>query len=349
MFNALNLWVALTALLVIFTIPDVSSFSKYGRSCKDIGCMRDEVCVVAEDPCTAYTESDKCGLYPTCRKISNTEGGCSSIICKENEYCRTENNVPKCVSKVSSNGVDIVNGQRVSNSDTNKHTNTNSNPYANANAPPAPVDTLSGGSGFHSINTGTHLGYPSYPSNAGSSNNNNNGYPPYPSTNQGNHPQTDNLGYPPYPTMNRMPQPGQGYPPYPVQSGYPQAGGYPQQQYPNNQRYPVGQYPGYQNYPNQNHRGYSYNSNSVYLPYQAPRDHGKIRPQPPTPPPRAYGPGRSSGRSGSRNTIGDNSIRHRLFGDDRNRGPNSQPPRNDYYNTHTRTNDQGHRIWTFSG
>ncbi|XP_043492268.1 uncharacterized protein DDB_G0283357-like [Polistes fuscatus] len=272
MFNAQNLWVTLTALLVIVAIPDVSSYSKYGRTCKDIGCRNDEVCVIAEDPCTSY--SDKCGSYPTCKKTSNNEGSCSSIICDKNEYCRTENDIPKCVSKISSNGfqsagVDIVNGQQVSNSDTNKHTNTNSNtnPYANANAPPAPADPVPGGTGYHQVNTGTNIGYPSYPSNVGSSNNNN-GYPPYPSTNQGNHPRTDNLGYPPYPTMNRMPQPGQGYPgqgypPYPGQSGYPQAG-YPQQQYPNGQRYPVGQYPGYQNYPNQNHRGYSYNSNSVY-------------------------------------------------------------------------------------
>ncbi|XP_015180222.1 PREDICTED: FHA domain-containing protein FhaA-like isoform X2 [Polistes dominula] len=239
MLNSQNLWVTLAALLVIIAIPDVASYSKYGRSCKDIGCRKDEVCVIAEDPCTV--SSDKCGFYPTCKKTSN--------------------------SGFQSAGVDVVNGQQVSNSDTNKHTNTNSNPYANANAPPAPADPVPGGTGYHQVNTGTNIGYPPYPSNVGSSNNNN-GYPPYPSTNQGNHPRTDNLGYPPYPTMNRMPQPGQGYPgqgypPYPGQSGYPQAG-YPQQQYPNGQRYPVGQYPGYQNYPNQNHRGYSYNSNSVY-------------------------------------------------------------------------------------
>lgn len=80
-------------------------------------------------------------------------------------------------------------------------------------------------------------------------------------------------------------------------------------------------------------------------------------PIPPTPPPRAYGPGRSSGRSGSRNTIGDNSIWNRLFGDDRNRGSNGRPTgrsnsqrtRDDYYNTHASTDNHGNRIWTFSG
>ncbi|XP_047364409.1 uncharacterized protein LOC124954862 isoform X2 [Vespa velutina] len=243
MFNAGSLSVLLTGLLVIVVIQDVSSYSKYGRSCKDIGCRSDEVCVMAEDPCTDY--SDKCGRYPTCKKMNDRETSCASIICNENDYCRNENGMPKCVRKVASNGfesagVDIVNGQHVSSSDTNKHTNTNTNPFANANAPPAPADPIPGGNGYQ-VNSGTNLGYPSYPSNVGTSNSNH-GYPPYPSTNRGNQPQTDNLGYPPYPTMNRMPQPGQGYPgqgypPYPGQSGYPQTG-YPQQQYPNGQRYP---------------------------------------------------------------------------------------------------------------
>ncbi|XP_035723041.1 annexin B11-like isoform X2 [Vespa mandarinia] len=326
MFNAGSLSALLTGLLVIVVIPDVLSYSKYGRNCKDIGCRSDEVCVMAEDPCTDY--SNKCGRYPTCKKM-NDRG-------------------------FESAGVDIVNGQHVSSSDTNKHTNTNTNPFANANAPPAPADPIPGGNGYHQVNSGTNLGYPSYPSNVGTSNSNH-GYPPYPSTNRENQPRTDNLGYPPYPTMNRMPQPGQGYPgqgypPYPGQSGYPQTG-YPQQQYPNGQRYPVGQYSGYQNYPNQNHRGYAYNSNSPYhknVPYPIPS---------PTPPPRAYGPGRSSGRSGSRNTIGDNSIWNRLFGDDRNRGSNgrssgrsnSHRTRDDYYNTHASTDNRGNRVWTFSG
>lgn len=42
-------------------------FAEYGRTCKDIGCMRDEVCVMAEDPCSIY-QRDNCGRYPTCAK-----------------------------------------------------------------------------------------------------------------------------------------------------------------------------------------------------------------------------------------------------------------------------------------
>ncbi|KAK2578753.1 hypothetical protein KPH14_012279 [Odynerus spinipes] len=366
MLNTVFASTVLTVLFLVFSVPDVASYNKYGRSCKDIGCLSSEVCVMAEDPCTIYTQ-DKCGRYPTCKKVNAGEASCTSTICHDNEYCRSENGVPKCVSKVAPNGfesagVDIVNGQRVSSSDTNKHVNTNTNPYANANAPPLPADPISNAGGSHQANFGNNLGHFASPGNPGTSNNNN-GYPPYPSTNQGSHPRTDNLGYPPYPTQNRMPQPGQpgqpghgyGYPPYSGQSGYPQME-YPQQ-YPNGQRYPVGQYPGYQNYPNQN-RVYPYNSNSIYLPYQRP---GQRRPyyprERPTPPPRAYGPGRSSGHSGSRNTIGDNSVWNRLFGGDHDRGHNSRPmgridPRqtdNSFYRTHVSTDKNNNRIWTFSG
>lgn len=42
-------------------------FAEYGRTCKDIGCRRDEVCVMAEDPCSIY-QRDNCGRYPTCAK-----------------------------------------------------------------------------------------------------------------------------------------------------------------------------------------------------------------------------------------------------------------------------------------
>jgi len=48
-----------------------SYFSEYGRTCKDIGCRTDETCVMAEDPCTDYT--DKCGRYPTCRRTSGKD------------------------------------------------------------------------------------------------------------------------------------------------------------------------------------------------------------------------------------------------------------------------------------
>lgn len=89
--------------------------------------------------------------------------------------------------------------------------------------------------------------------------------------------------------------------------------------------------------------------------YPTPRP-GKIRPTPPTPPPRSspsgYG-GRVSGNSGSRNTIGSGSIFNRLFGNDRygvtTPRSRTQQSGNGYYDTHTSVDDQGNRIWRFFG
>lgn len=231
------------ALLIIALIPDAASYNKYGRTCKDIGCRTDETCVMVEDPCTGYT--DKCGRYPTCRRTSDVS--CTSMVCGENEYCKSENGAPKCVRKSTgfgyeSAGVSYVNGERV-------NSGNNANPYANANAPPMPAvpPYPSSDSEHHRSSSGSNLGYPPYPSNTGTSGH---GYPSYPqSTNQAGR---QDLGYPPYPTQNRMPTPGQSA--YPQNSGYPQAPVNPQ--YPGYQNYP------YQNYPNQH--GYNYNSNSVY-------------------------------------------------------------------------------------
>ncbi|KAK1130107.1 hypothetical protein K0M31_019791 [Melipona bicolor] len=87
------------------------------------------------------------------------------------------------------------------------------------------------------------------------------------------------------------------------------------------------------------------------------RTAGKIRPTPPTPPPRfssnGYG-GRVSGNSGSRNTIGNGSIFSRLFGNDRYGATTTPRSRtyqgaSGYYNTHTSVDDQGNRIWRFFG
>lgn len=232
------------ALLIIAIIPDAASYNKYGRTCKDIGCRSDETCVMAEDPCTGYT--DKCGRYPTCRRTSGAS--CTSMVCGENEYCKNENGEPKCVRKSTglgyeSAGVSSVNGERVMNG------GNNANPFANANAPPPPPYPSGDNSEHHRSSFGSNLGYPPYPSNTGSSAH---GYPQS-SDQAGRH---QDLGYPPYPTQNRMPIPGQSaYPGYPQNTGYPQA--------PAN--YP--QYPGYQNNPYQNYpaqRGHNYNSNSIY-------------------------------------------------------------------------------------
>ncbi|KYM81589.1 hypothetical protein ALC53_07976 [Atta colombica] len=311
------------ALLIIALIPDAASYNKYGRTCKDIGCRTDETCVMAEDPCTDYT--DKCGRYPTCRRTSDIS--CTSMVCGENEYCKSENGAPRCVRKSTgfgyeSAGVSYVNGQRV-------NSENNANPYANANAPPMPAvpSYPSSDSEHHRSSSGSNLGYPPYPSNTGTSGH---GYPQ--STNQAGR---QDLGYPPYPTQNRMPTPGQSaYPSYPQNSGYPQA--------------PVNpQYPGYQNYPYQNYPNQP-------LPAGLNQVSHRSTTRVPPPPPRSssYG-GRYSGHSGFRNTVGDGSIFNRLFGDRQPRPTSSvrsttQTSGNNYYNTHTHMDNHGNRIWTFS-
>lgn len=46
---------------------------EYGRTCKDIGCLPREVCVMAYESCSfSQQENVSCGRYPTCKK--NTEG-----------------------------------------------------------------------------------------------------------------------------------------------------------------------------------------------------------------------------------------------------------------------------------
>ncbi|KAI8435863.1 hypothetical protein MSG28_004076 [Choristoneura fumiferana] len=46
---------------------------EYGRTCKDIGCLNSEVCVLADDPCPIGHTRD-CGTYPTCKKKTAVEG-----------------------------------------------------------------------------------------------------------------------------------------------------------------------------------------------------------------------------------------------------------------------------------
>ncbi|XP_050346361.1 uncharacterized protein LOC126770820 isoform X2 [Nymphalis io] len=62
-----------TSLVVLSILYHVNGFSKYGRTCKDIGCLNSEVCVLAEDPCS-YGRASDCGTYPTCKKKTQVEG-----------------------------------------------------------------------------------------------------------------------------------------------------------------------------------------------------------------------------------------------------------------------------------
>ncbi|XP_014211890.1 protein transport protein SEC9 isoform X2 [Copidosoma floridanum] len=181
-------------LAILLGAYNADAYSKYGRSCKDIGCRSSEVCVMAEDPCTIH-RPDSCGSYPTCKKISqpvsSSSGGSTS-----GQQLGTEinnNNYPPQVPADPS-------GSRYA----------NSNPYGNANAPPA--DEVNHPYGNHPNNNPV---YPPYPSN---NNHNNNGYPPYPSGNNRPGAPVDQYGYPVYPpTQYRPEQSNNRYP-----NAYPQ-------------------------------------------------------------------------------------------------------------------------------
>ena len=45
--------------------------AEYGRTCKDIGCLPSETCIIASDSCSwSQQEGKECGTYPTCKKSS---------------------------------------------------------------------------------------------------------------------------------------------------------------------------------------------------------------------------------------------------------------------------------------
>uniref|UniRef100_A0A0C9RG44 GRINA_2 protein n=1 Tax=Fopius arisanus TaxID=64838 RepID=A0A0C9RG44_9HYME len=223
-----TLWIGVWGLLLCSSIVNGVPYSKYGRSCKDIGCRSNEICVMAEDPCT-YESRDRCGRYPTCTRNGAAGGlSCTTLVCPSGQYCKSIDGHATCVNTNSnigyeSAGVSSINGQPTNADQSHGSSSSNYNPYSNANAPPDP----SHDSNYHTVNSANNNGYPQYPSTSGNS-----GYAGYPRPPSSG----SNLGYPPYPTQNRMPQPGV------YQSGQYPAGNYPG--YHNNQQ-PGHQYPNY--------------------------------------------------------------------------------------------------------
>ncbi|XP_018376264.1 PREDICTED: prisilkin-39-like isoform X3 [Trachymyrmex cornetzi] len=225
------------ALLIIALIPDAASYNKYGRTCKDIGCRTDETCVMAEDPCTGYT--DKCGRYPTCRRTSDVS--CTSMVCGENEYCKSENGAPRCVRKPTGLENEMRTRtipKRQTSYPTATETHGSSDTPKNSDDQSYPARS----SGYPSSS-----GYPgsSYPNSGSlrtsdSSNQPRSGYPSsqssgYPNSGSG-YPSSGSSGYPTggssgYPTGGSSSYPTSGSSGYPSSgsSGYPSSGssGYP--------------------------------------------------------------------------------------------------------------------------
>lgn len=233
----------ISILLLAIAVRLGNGFSKYGRTCKDIGCLSNEQCTMAEDPCSYYNR-DECGMYPTCQKVSSAAATCATFVCPPTKTCRMDGSTPKCVDD-----------DRASSSNT----------FSNNN--PLPSDGNGNGNGYHppppiypQIPGQTTTRAPAYRPNGG-----------YPSSGGGYQGGQIGSGYPGsggYPAQNG------GYPNYP---GYPSNGGYPSggsggypAGYPSQggsgSRYPSSGYPsssggsGYPSYNSGGYGGYNYNS-----------------------------------------------------------------------------------------
>ncbi|XP_015117474.1 prisilkin-39 isoform X2 [Diachasma alloeum] len=236
-----TLWIGLWGLLLSSSIVNGVPYSKYGRSCKDIGCRTNEVCVMAEDPCT-FGKRD-CGYYPTCTK-SGDAGllSCTSMICPSGQYCKTVDGRATCVntnSNLEDEGVHKDMTRRQSAGSSSGYPAGSGYPSSGGDTPvpSAPVESSAGG---YPLGSGkpSSSGYPAsgssgYPAGAGYPSSSSSGYPA-----ASGYPSSGSSGYPAgsgYPSSGRSGYPaGSGYPSsgssgYPVGSGYPSSGssGYP--------------------------------------------------------------------------------------------------------------------------
>jgi len=258
----LNGRMLLTFCITIFVIDAAMGYNKYGRTCKDIGCLPSEACVMAEDPCS-YGRQDQCGFYPTCQKKTNAVSDCNTFICPPTMICRMDGSTPKCVQDPSQKN----NGSPY---------DTKAQQPSAPSAPPAPSAPIypqlpgqtttrapiynpgayPSGNGYQGGSVGS--GYPGYPSSGGS-------YPNYPSSGGAGG------SYPGYPSNG-----GNAYPGYPQSGGgYPQSGG---SGYPGYSGYPGSN--GYNGYPGYN-QGQNYGSNNPYAGYGGSNKYGSTNQQKP--------------------------------------------------------------------
>uniref|UniRef100_A0AAG5D778 Uncharacterized protein n=1 Tax=Anopheles atroparvus TaxID=41427 RepID=A0AAG5D778_ANOAO len=92
-------------LLFTFALP--LPYTKYGRTCSDIGCLSSQVCVMVHDSCSlGQREGNECGRYPTCKKNTDPSVSAGPSAGVSNVY----NNGPKPSAPVGSGGDDDVLG-----------------------------------------------------------------------------------------------------------------------------------------------------------------------------------------------------------------------------------------------
>ncbi|GJQ72119.1 hypothetical protein Trydic_g3215 [Trypoxylus dichotomus] len=224
-------------------------YSKYGRTCKDIGCPSNEECIMAETPCSYYSRENECGMYPTCRKLSsNSAPSCATYICPPTKKCVVDSGEPKCVDDSQANIPGNQNGNKAYQSydtqNTNGQPSAPEQPNPNPGYPALPGQTTTrppnrrpsygGGDGYQGGSVGS--GYPGQ-SGGYQGGNIGSGYPGQSGGYQGGrvgsgYPGQGGGGYPGgYPQQGRYPQQTYqgGYPQQGYQGGY--QGGYPQQNY----------------------------------------------------------------------------------------------------------------------
>uniref|UniRef100_A0A2M4BY34 Putative secreted protein n=1 Tax=Anopheles marajoara TaxID=58244 RepID=A0A2M4BY34_9DIPT len=67
----------------LFVVASPLPYTKYGRTCSDIGCLSSQVCVMAYESCSiGQREGNDCGRYPTCKKNTDpsVSGGPSGVL-----------------------------------------------------------------------------------------------------------------------------------------------------------------------------------------------------------------------------------------------------------------------------
>lgn len=130
---------------LLFTLALPLPYTKYGRTCSDIGCLSSQVCVMVHDSCSlGQREGNDCGRYPTCKKNTDPSVNAGPSAGSSNVY----NNGPRPSAPVGNGGDDDVLGTLGLNPN---------NPYGQRPTP-APTRPASSGGLYPSLPTDNNPG-----------------------------------------------------------------------------------------------------------------------------------------------------------------------------------------------
>ncbi|XP_052862188.1 translation initiation factor IF-2-like [Anopheles cruzii] len=90
---------------LLFVIALPLPYTKYGRTCSDIGCLSSQVCVMAYESCSlGQRDGNDCGRYPTCKKNTDPSVSAGPSAGASNVF----NNGPKPPAPVAGNDDDVL-------------------------------------------------------------------------------------------------------------------------------------------------------------------------------------------------------------------------------------------------